>query len=87
MKIYFKEVTHRDYSRVGYDTVSITCSPFPYGTEEGHDATSVWYFIEVGDAYTQDEALKLAQRAVNKALAEEISLGEAMHLLTKKRRK
>ena len=89
MKLYFKEVTTRDYSRVGYDNVSITASPSPFGTEEGQNANTVWYFIEVSDSYTQEEAMKLASKAISKALAEEISVKEALFILTnqKKRKK
>lgn len=89
MKIYFKEVTTKDFSRVGYDNVSISCSLYPYGTEEGHDASAVWYFLEMSDIYTQGEAIKLAQSAINKALVSKISVKDALFSLTngKRRRK
>ena len=89
MKIYFKEVTTKDFSRVGYDNVSISCSLYPYSTEEGHDTSAVWYFLEISDIYTQGEAIKLAQSAINKALVSEISVKDALFSLTngKRRRK
>ena len=89
MKIYFKEVTTKDFSRVGYDNVSISYSLIPYDTEEGHDANAVWYFIEMPSGISQSEATRLAQSAINKALAEEISVSEALFSLTsgKRRRK
>ena len=68
MKVYFKEVTTRDYSRVGYDNVSITSSLSPFGTEEGQSANAVWYFVELSDSFTQDEAMKLASKAISKLL-------------------
>ena len=87
MKVYFKEITTRDYSRVGYENISISCSAFPYGTEEGYDASSVWYFVEISDSYTQDEAMKLANEAISKALAEEISVRDALFSLTNEKRR
>ena len=89
MKVYFKEVTTRDYSRVGYDNVSITASSSPFGTEEGQSANAVWYFVELSDAYSKDEAMKLASKAISKALSEEIGVKEALFILSnrKKRKK
>ena len=89
MRIYFKEVTFRDHSRVGYDSVSISCSLYPYGTEVGHDSTSTWYFVEISDSYTREEAIRLARAAILKAQDSFISVSEALSALTsgKRRRK
>ncbi len=87
MRIYFKEVTFRDYSRVGYDSISISCSLYPYGSEEGHDSTSTWYFIEISDSYTKEEAIKLARAAILKAQDSFISVSEALSTLTNGRRR
>ena len=87
MKVYFKELTTRDYSRVGYDNVSITSSLSPFGTEEGQSANAVWYFVELNNDFTQNDAMKLASKAISKALAEKIGVKEALFILTNQKKK
>jgi len=87
MKLYFCETTYRDYSRVGYDDVFIDCSLSPYDSEEGSNAASVWYSIEISDSYTSDEAMKLGGKAISLAQNEGISVSEAIMRIDKKTRR
>ena len=76
MKIYFTEKTFLDNSRVGYDSVFITCSLVE---RKGS------YGVEIDDRYTPTEAMKLGNSAIKLALDRGISVGEAVSTLKKRR--
>lgn len=85
MKIYFTESYFMDYSRVGYDSVSILHSlENTHDTEEGSSYSSRWYFLEVDDSFTEEEANKLASEASYLAVSSDISVKEALRQLEAK---
>ena len=67
MKIYFTESYFMDYSRVGYDSFSITYSLTCSGSENGSSYSSRWYFLEIDDCFTEEEANHLASEACGKS--------------------
>lgn len=82
MKIYFTESYFMDYSRVGYNSVSIVHSlKNTMDTEEGSSYSSSWYYLEVDDSFTEEEANKLASEASYLAVNSSMSVREALKQL------
>ena len=74
-----------DYSRVGYDSVSISHSlENTHDAEEGSSYSSRWYFLEVDDSFTEEEANKLASEASYLAVNSGMSVREALRELESK---
>ena len=85
MKIYFTESYFMDYSRVGYDSVSISHSLKCSSSEKGSSYFSSWYYIEIDDSFTIEEADKLASDTSYLAINSNISVNEAVRKLEKER--
>ena len=84
MKIYFTESYFMDYSRVGYDSFSITYSLTCSGSEKGSSYSSRWYFLEIDDCFTEEEANHLASEACDLSINKGITVREALKELETK---
>ncbi len=74
MKIRFNESVSRDYSRVGYDSVTIT-----YDILEDSDTGA--YDLTVPKSYSREQTRQLASKIVRLIYAEGIGYAEAYNRL------
>ena len=63
MKLYFSIWGYRDYSRVGYDIVGVSCYTEKPRVYSGIGETEV-YEVDIPDHYTKEQAKALGEKAV-----------------------